>query len=86
MAEKLKYCGKTVFLETSLRMGGWHWAYAIEGGDLFSNPNTPLPSREMALKEAGNAACQAIDLQRGASATEVVIAATNSDRAAPRGQ
>lgn len=65
MTEKLKYHGKTVFLEIALVRGGWNWTYSIEGGHHFCNPDTPLPSRKMALKEASNAALHAIDIEAG---------------------
>lgn len=70
MAEKLKYHGRVVKLESALRTGGWNWAYSIEGGRRIANPGTPLPSRNMALKEATIAAFHEIDINTDDPAPE----------------
>jgi hypothetical protein len=56
-----EYKGHMITIDTIKRGRGYAWSYQIDGGPLRESRDRPLPSEEIMLKEAIDAAKAEID-------------------------
>ena len=61
MGRDFVHMGIGYYIELEKKNDHWCWWYKVEGGSLRSNKNIkPISSRDFALKEVKEAACQEI--------------------------